>query len=122
LPHGIPELIHHSPEDYGALDFKVSPQSRSGTDTQLPFTQIGVEQCAIDHVHSLYINQAHPVFNIVPPTLGGYFTSCYEQLGHPAITRESVWDVYLQMLDAFSRMTYLLKFNPWKMTRNYICL
>ena len=23
LPHGVPELIHGSAEDYGALDFKV---------------------------------------------------------------------------------------------------
>jgi hypothetical protein len=34
----------------------------------------------------------------VPPTVGDYFESCYEQLGHPAITRHSVWAVYLEML------------------------
>jgi hypothetical protein len=101
LPHGIPELIYHSPEDYGALDFKASSLFRSSTVSliiQLSFMQIGLEQRAIDHVRGLYINQAHPVFDLVPPTLGDYFRSCYERLGHHTITRDSVWGVYLAML------------------------
>jgi hypothetical protein len=65
--------------------------------------QIGIEQCAIDHVRGLYINASHPVFDLVPPTLGSYFASRYERLGHPAITRDSVWAVYLEMLDAMQR-------------------
>ncbi|KAG0702528.1 hypothetical protein DFH29DRAFT_1046162 [Suillus ampliporus] len=52
LPHGIPELIYNSPEDFGALDFK-----------------IGIEPGAIDRIHSAYINPSHTVFDLVPPTL-----------------------------------------------------
>ncbi|KAG2344574.1 hypothetical protein BDR05DRAFT_947268 [Suillus weaverae] len=43
LPHGVPNLIYKSPEDFGALDFKVT-----------------VKQDDIAHVRSLYVNPDHP--------------------------------------------------------------
>ncbi|KAG0695167.1 hypothetical protein DFH29DRAFT_831334 [Suillus ampliporus] len=83
LPHGIPELIYNSPEDFGALDFK-----------------IGIEPGAIDRIRSAYINPSHTVFDLVPPTLDDHLASCYDHLGCPVITRDSAWGVYLDMLNA----------------------
>ncbi|KAG1775468.1 hypothetical protein EV702DRAFT_929605, partial [Suillus placidus] len=83
LPHGIPELIYNSPEDFGALDFK-----------------IGIEPGAIDRIRSAYINPSHTVSDLVPPTLGDHLASCYDHLGCPVITRDSVWGIYLDMLNA----------------------
>ncbi|KAG2159187.1 uncharacterized protein EDB93DRAFT_1100197 [Suillus bovinus] len=83
LPHGIPELIYNSPQDFGALDFK-----------------IGIEPGAIDGIRSAYINPSHTVFDLVPPTLGDHLASCYDHLGCPVITCDSIWGVYLDMLNA----------------------
>ncbi|KAF8424001.1 hypothetical protein L210DRAFT_3422234 [Boletus edulis BED1] len=82
LPHGIPELIHRCAEDYGALDFKVT-----------------VSQEALDHVHHLYINDNHPVFDLVPPNLSCFIASCYDELGRPVVERGSIWSIYCALLD-----------------------
>ncbi|KAG1784917.1 uncharacterized protein HD556DRAFT_1451231 [Suillus plorans] len=42
LPHGVPELIYRSAEDFGALDFKIK-----------------VEKAAVDHVRAMYIKPGH---------------------------------------------------------------
>ncbi|KAG2110404.1 uncharacterized protein F5147DRAFT_797184 [Suillus discolor] len=68
LPHGVPNLIYDSPEDFGALDFKIT-----------------VERAAIDHIRGVYINSSHPVFDLVPPNLGNYIQMCYEQMGCPTV-------------------------------------
>ncbi|KAG2114133.1 hypothetical protein DEU56DRAFT_749025 [Suillus clintonianus] len=81
LPHGVPNLIYESPEDFGALDFKIT-----------------VEQDAIDRVRALYIKPGHPVFDLVPPNLGDYIQLCYERMGHPIVNRGSVWPVYRDLL------------------------
>ncbi|KAG2754087.1 hypothetical protein P692DRAFT_20870343 [Suillus brevipes Sb2] len=79
LPHGIPDMIYNSLEDFGALDFKSD---------------------AIDHIRRVYINPSHTVFDLVPLTLGHHLASCYTHLGCPVITRDSAWRVYLDMLNA----------------------
>ncbi|KIJ08080.1 hypothetical protein PAXINDRAFT_158232, partial [Paxillus involutus ATCC 200175] len=81
LPHGIPELVHTSPGDYGALDFKVM-----------------VQPAAVDHVREIYIKHAHPVFELVPPALGGFLEECYDALGRPPIDCKSAWGVYRALL------------------------
>ncbi|KAG1883977.1 hypothetical protein F4604DRAFT_1878813 [Suillus subluteus] len=83
LPHGVPSLIYDSPEDFGALDFKVS-----------------IDREGIDYVHNFYINASHPVFNLVPPMLGDFIEDCYDAMGRPAVTRSSVWTVYRNLLSA----------------------
>ncbi|KAG1778947.1 hypothetical protein EV702DRAFT_1186286 [Suillus placidus] len=83
LPHGIPDMIYNSPEDFGALDFKIN-----------------IESDAIDHIRCVYINPSHAVFDLVPLTLGHHLTSCYAHLGCPVITRDSAWRVYLDLLNA----------------------
>ncbi|KAG1726455.1 hypothetical protein EDB19DRAFT_2028380 [Suillus lakei] len=83
LPHGVPTLIYHSPEDFGALDFKVS-----------------IDREGIDYIHNIYIDASNPVFDLVPPMLGDFIEHCYDAMGHPAVTRSSVWTVYRNVLSA----------------------
>jgi hypothetical protein len=63
------------------------------------FSQITVEREALDHVRNLYINPSHVVFDLVPQSFGKLIQHCYEELGRPSVTRQSVWDVYLRLLD-----------------------
>ncbi|KAG1729360.1 hypothetical protein EDD22DRAFT_982663 [Suillus occidentalis] len=78
LPHGVPNLIYESPEDFGALDFKNKP-------------------LLIMFEHSTS-NLTTPVFDLVPPNLGNYIQRCYEQMGCPIVDRDSVWPVYRDLL------------------------
>ncbi|KAG9311682.1 hypothetical protein JVU11DRAFT_7919 [Chiua virens] len=83
LPHGVPELIFQNPTNYGALDFKVP-----------------VNQAVIGSIRGLYINAAHPVFDLVPQRLNDFLVGCYDRLGNPALERGSIWSVYLNILSA----------------------
>ncbi|KAG1847850.1 hypothetical protein DFJ58DRAFT_730028 [Suillus subalutaceus] len=80
LPHGVPNLIYESAEDFGALDFKVS-----------------VNQDAIDHVRNIYVKPDHPVFDLVPKPLNDLIQDCYDDLGRPPVTRQSAWTIYLAL-------------------------
>ncbi|KAG2359356.1 hypothetical protein BDR07DRAFT_1292544 [Suillus spraguei] len=83
LPHGVPNLIYETPEDFGALDFKVT-----------------VDHEGIDYIRNFYINTAHPVFDLVPPMLCDFIEHCYDAMGCPAVTLSSVWTVYRHVLSA----------------------
>ncbi|KAI5999702.1 hypothetical protein EDD15DRAFT_2508553 [Pisolithus albus] len=83
LPHGVPELVFSSPQDYGALDLKFM-----------------VDKAALKHVRQLYINTGHPVFDLVPRPLHEVLEECYNDLGRPAVTRLTAWRVYLDLLHA----------------------
>ncbi|KAI6146513.1 hypothetical protein EDD17DRAFT_1651475, partial [Pisolithus thermaeus] len=83
LPHGVPELVFSSPQDYGALDLKFM-----------------VDKATLKHVHQLYINTGHPVFDLVPRPLHEVLEECYNDLGCPTVTRLTVWHVYLDLLHA----------------------
>ncbi|KAG2151646.1 uncharacterized protein EDB93DRAFT_1083174, partial [Suillus bovinus] len=81
LPHGVPSLIYDYPQDFNALDFKVT-----------------IDHEGMDWVQQLYINPSHPVFDIIPPTLGNFIQHCYDQMGYPKVIRSSVWMVYRNLL------------------------
>ncbi|KAG1830416.1 hypothetical protein EV424DRAFT_1343637 [Suillus variegatus] len=85
LPHGVPTLIYHSPEDFGALDFKAF---------------ICTNREGINYIHNVYIDASNPVFDLVPPMLGDFIKHCYDAMGRPAVTRSSVWTVYRNVLSA----------------------
>ncbi|KAG2146989.1 hypothetical protein BD769DRAFT_1660167 [Suillus cothurnatus] len=74
LPHGVPNLIYDSPEDFGAMDFKVI-----------------VDQDSIDHVRHMYVKPNHPVFDLVPQPLDQYIQHRYDDLGRPPVNRQSAW-------------------------------
>ncbi|KAG1844036.1 hypothetical protein DFJ58DRAFT_717670 [Suillus subalutaceus] len=81
LPHGAPDIIYQSPKNFGVLDFKIQ-----------------VEREALDHVHDLYIDPSHIVFDLVPKPFSEFMEHCYTELGHPLVTRQTTWDVYLRLL------------------------
>ncbi|KIK79174.1 hypothetical protein PAXRUDRAFT_162010, partial [Paxillus rubicundulus Ve08.2h10] len=80
LPHGRLELIHMSPKDFGALDFKVT-----------------VDPAAIQQVRNIYIKPDHLVFNLIPGPLNVFLCECCNKLGCPVVNRSSVWTVYCQL-------------------------
>ncbi|KAG1875957.1 hypothetical protein C8R48DRAFT_591755 [Suillus tomentosus] len=90
LPHGVPNLIYESPEDFGALDFKVM-----------------VTQDAIDHVRNIYVKPDHPVFDLVPQPLNDFIGRCYDDLGRPPVTRQSVWTIYLDLFHSIRHFEQL---------------
>ncbi|KAG2739150.1 hypothetical protein P692DRAFT_201678111, partial [Suillus brevipes Sb2] len=81
LPHGVPELIYWSTEDFGALDFKIK-----------------IEKAAVDHVRATYIKPGHPVFDLVPSDLGDTLQMCYKRSGRPVVNHKLAWTVYLGLL------------------------
>ncbi|KAG1742101.1 hypothetical protein EDB19DRAFT_1827762 [Suillus lakei] len=81
LPHGTPNIIYQSPENFSVLDFKIK-----------------VECEALDHVRDLYIDPSHIVFNLVPWPFSEFMEHCYTELRCPVVTRQTVWDVYLRLL------------------------
>ncbi|KAF8835867.1 hypothetical protein BDN67DRAFT_992298 [Paxillus ammoniavirescens] len=82
LLHGIPKLIHTCATDYRALDFKAM-----------------VNQGAIDHIHQLYMNPNHAVFELVSPPLSAFLELCYNELGRPPVERETIWMIYRSTLE-----------------------
>lgn len=99
LPHGVPELIHGSPADFGALDFKASLQTRAYELQQFFLLQVVVDSAAIKHVRNIYIKTSHPVFDLVPPTFGGFLQECYVSFQSPSVSCHNVWTVYLKLLN-----------------------
>ena len=57
-----------------------------------------VDKAATTHVHQLYIDPDHVVFDLVPGPLNTHLKECYNELGHPAVTHQTVWAVYLDLL------------------------
>ncbi|KAJ7744298.1 hypothetical protein DFH07DRAFT_869843 [Mycena maculata] len=84
LPHGVPNDMAEHPGDYGVLDFKLK-----------------VEQDAIDMVCALYAPLDHEVFQLVPPDFHAIIIQMYAEIGQPAVTQESCWNIYLQLLGKF---------------------
>jgi hypothetical protein len=63
--------------------------------------QIKVRQDAIDTVRNLYAPRDHEVFQLVPPDFAGIISQMYVEIGQPPVTRQSCWDIYLQLLTSF---------------------
>ena len=57
-----------------------------------------VDKAAMTHVRQLYIDPDHVVFDLVPGPLNAHLKECYNELGHPAVTHQTVWAVYLDLL------------------------
>ncbi|KAG1738724.1 hypothetical protein EDB19DRAFT_1636175, partial [Suillus lakei] len=91
LPHGVPNLIYDTPEDFGAMGFKVT-----------------IDQDGIDHVRHTYIKPDHPVFDLVPQPLDHYIQHHYDDLGWPPVTRQSAWRIYLDLLHSIQLAEQLL--------------
>ncbi|KDQ50823.1 hypothetical protein JAAARDRAFT_62969 [Jaapia argillacea MUCL 33604] len=84
LPHDVPNHIFESPDQYDALDFKVK-----------------LDPQAIAHVRDLYAPPDHPTFELVPLTFALMAAQFYSEIGSPIVTRDNVWNVYLDLLGCF---------------------
>ncbi|KAI6045209.1 hypothetical protein EDC04DRAFT_2636180 [Pisolithus marmoratus] len=67
-----------------------------------------VDRATLKHVHHLYVNPSHPVFDLVPSPLNTHLEACYNDLGRPAVTHHTVWDIYLDLLHAVQYHALLL--------------
>ncbi|KAG2140564.1 hypothetical protein DEU56DRAFT_734950, partial [Suillus clintonianus] len=81
LPHGALDIIYQSPENFSILDFKIKVKCE-----------------VLDHVRDLYIDPSHVVFDFVLHLFSEFMEHCYTELGHPLVTRQTAWDVYLRLL------------------------
>ena len=71
-------------------------------------TQIIVDPQAIHKVCQLYAPPEYPVFQLVPSTFKTIATQLYADMDRPAVSWDSVWAVYLELLRRF----HLLKALP----------
>ncbi|KAG1780114.1 hypothetical protein EV702DRAFT_1043464 [Suillus placidus] len=106
LPHGVPNLIYDSPDDFGALDFKII-----------------LEPGAINHVRNLYVDPNHAVFELVPQDFGDFMQQCYDELGRPIVDCRSAWDFLGFMSSCHHQWCFLMmiwtttSYHSWKTTR-----
>ncbi|KAH9842488.1 uncharacterized protein C8Q71DRAFT_853036 [Rhodofomes roseus] len=89
LPQGIPTMIAQNPAAFNVVDFKIP-----------------VPADLVDEVEELWAPPDHPVFECVPPYIAGKLEEAIEALGRPAISMETFWAIYLQVLE------YIRKISP----------
>ncbi|KIK59520.1 hypothetical protein GYMLUDRAFT_169437, partial [Collybiopsis luxurians FD-317 M1] len=93
LPHGPPDDIDEHPDSYGVLDFKVI---------------IDPDASYIQEAEQLYAPPDHPIFDLVPAEFDYWANNYFQQIGSPEINHDTVWDVYVQMLQKFRNNSHLL--------------
>ncbi|KAI6154974.1 hypothetical protein BKA82DRAFT_4326410 [Pisolithus tinctorius] len=75
------------------------------------WSPLGCSYCkpvkSLTHVHQLYIDPNHLVFDLVPGPLNMHLEECYNRLGRPPVTHLTVWDVYLDLLHTVQDHTAL---------------
>ena len=54
--------------------------------------------CVLDEVEALYASPDHPVFELVPQTFHERADLLYLAIGQLEITRDTFWDMYLELL------------------------
>lgn len=98
LPHGIPSMIYLKPHKWGALYFKVNLYPIS---CHFPFehqhchrSQILVPAHLIDATEAKFAPPNNPVFQFIPPLFDTLMYSLYAAIGLPAVSSQSLWDVY----------------------------
>ncbi|KAI6124672.1 hypothetical protein EV401DRAFT_1886246 [Pisolithus croceorrhizus] len=57
-----------------------------------------VDKAALKHIHQLYVNTSHVVFDLVPRPLNAHLEEHYNDLGCPTITCQTIWHIYLDLL------------------------
>ncbi|KIK77607.1 hypothetical protein PAXRUDRAFT_42831, partial [Paxillus rubicundulus Ve08.2h10] len=61
----------------------------------------------IYHICHIYINPDHQVFDLIPLQLAIFIEQCYNNLGHPAVERTTIWGIYLNLLELLQQCTDL---------------
>ncbi|KAH9924836.1 hypothetical protein B0H21DRAFT_712436 [Amylocystis lapponica] len=91
-PHGIPDLITAKPERFGTRDFKVP--FCCGTRAYRAIGRDGASVGSADH----------PVFELVPRDFEVLIKQLYTQVGEPVISRETFWEIYIELLTCLRSM------------------
>jgi hypothetical protein len=55
----------------------------------------------LDEIEDLYAPRDHPVFQLVPPAFEQRAQDLYTIIGRPAVSSDTFWTVYLQLLGRF---------------------
>ncbi|PBK84317.1 hypothetical protein ARMGADRAFT_1088556 [Armillaria gallica] len=94
-PNRVPLLVEQAPERFDARDYKVafSPES-------------------IATAWQIYAPKDHPVLKLVPDSFRQHTDLFMAELGHPRVTRERIWDIYLELLDRF-RYHNIVALDEW---------
>jgi hypothetical protein len=64
-------------------------------------SKVAVQPEGIEFVRQKYCPPNDPVFDLVPPDFGELASRFYVNMGSPLITRDNVWNVYLELLRQF---------------------
>jgi hypothetical protein len=62
----------------------------------------------IHHIHQVYINPDHQVFNLISLQLAIFIEQCYNNLGCPAVEQTTIWGIYLNLLKLLQQCADLL--------------
>ncbi|EJD32863.1 hypothetical protein AURDEDRAFT_77405 [Auricularia subglabra TFB-10046 SS5] len=83
LPHGVPDHIFEQAVKYDAEDYKIA-----------------VPDNMLAEVEANYSPPSHPVFQLVPTWFSAYIEAAYNSLGRPEVSIETLWDVFVSLLNA----------------------
>lgn len=70
-----------------------------------------MQPAAIEHVRALYAPADDPVFDLVPASFDHYANALYKSMGSPILTRESLWQVYRELLYRFQNLDAAIAFT-----------
>ncbi|KZO89549.1 hypothetical protein CALVIDRAFT_569823 [Calocera viscosa TUFC12733] len=85
MPAEIPNVLMEQPDEYGPFcDYKITVPAEM-----------------INQVATLFAPPEHEVFQLVPERFEKQAKTLFDELGHPAVDRESFWAIYLMMLEGF---------------------
>lgn len=103
LPHGRPALIFESPESFGCYDFKVTKLIDIPTVVTyiVLLLQIPVSEEIIAEAERQFTKPGTVVHELVAPPFHIKALELYNNIGCPTVTRETVWDVYHNLLGEF---------------------
>lgn len=64
----------------------------------------------LDCLEERYVPHDHPVFELTPPIFHEHASNFYEEMGSPAITIDTLWHLYCQLLQCFFHADHIM--NP----------
>lgn len=70
-----------------------------------------VEPAAIEEMRKWYAPPNDRVFQLVPPSFEHFADILYQSMGSPTIQRETVWDIYRELLFQFSNFDQAVAFE-----------
>ena len=75
--------------------------------------KVKVEPEAIHYIEQLYTPPDNPIFELVPATFAHYTQMMYDNMGSPAITGETVWDVYRELVQCLEELQDAMEYADY---------